>query len=609
MSGFAGFYQKNSLLSNSRYHYSLLEKMIHTQKHRQSAKSKMENLLLTDTFALASTDKIYSRKMYGRTYQFLLCGEIYNTEALKKEIQLADNTLDCDTMEEVILCGFLCFGESFFRKLKGCFSFILVEEESKSLYLVRDSFGCRPLFYTRTETTLLFATELKALLAHPDCKAVLDKKGLNEVFSLGPARTPGCGVFANFCEVEPGHFLRVTPLGEESVAYWSLEAAPHTDSYEETVEKTSDLVRKAILSQCSPAEDVGTLLSGGLDSSVVTAVCAGVLKEKNLPLRTYSFDYKENDKHFTSNDFQPSQDRPYVDAMVSYLGTEHTYLECSQEALFETLEASLTSHDLPPMGDIDASLLYFSRIVAKDCPIVLTGECADEVFGGYPWFHKKEMLARTTFPWTPSAEPRKVFLKEDFVETLGMDDYIAAAYENTLKKISYLPSDTEEDRAKRRNGYLSLSWFGATLLNRMERCGASAGLCARVPFADRDLAEYVYNAPWDMKLRDGVVKNLLREAFRKDLPEEVLFRRKSPYPKTYHPAYENLLKARLTEIITDSASPLHMFVEKEKILSFIAGEKDYGAPWYGQLMAGPQMMAYLIQMDYWMRKYRIEVVI
>ena len=193
------------------------------------------------------------------------------------------------------------------------------------------------------------------------------------------------------------------------------------------------------------------------------------------------------------------------------------------------------------------------------------------------------------------------------METLKPDDYVKNAYYKTLQAIDYLPSESEDSKAKRRNGYLSLYWFMVTLLNRMERCSAQADLIARVPFADRALAEYIYNAPWDMKLQSGAVKNLLREAFRGIVPDEVLFRKKSPYPKTYHPAYEKLLQDSLREIITDTASPLHNFVEKDAVLHFIDEKKDLGTPWYGQLMAGPQMMAYLIQIDFWIRQYNIEI--
>ena len=616
MCGFSGFFQtRSSFLNNYDYHYALLDKMRHTQLHRGNCEDSITLTsvcgLVHNHFANEETSKSVFRpftlKMYGKNYHLAFAGELYNADVLRKKLKDLDFSFDTDTDEEVLLFGFLHFGTEFFKQLDGVFSFALLEEEERRLYLVRDGFGCKPLFYTYLNDTLIFATELKAILAHPYVKPILSKEGLNEIFSLGPARSLGCGVFDNVYEVCPGEWLCASPDGLYKETYWCIKAKPHEDSYEETVAKTKDLLTNAIHKQSIHKNTIGALLSGGVDSSVVTAVGSKLIKAAGENFKTFSFDYTDNQTYFQSNSFQPSLDRPYVDIMVNALGTDHTYLECTQESLFDGLKASVKAHDLPAMADVDSSLLYFCKQVKKDADVVLTGECADEVFGGYPWFHREDLLDLDTFPWTPSLKPRTDLLKKDFINAMNMQDYVQNAFHKTLQKIDYLPSESKADRAKRRNGYLSLYWFMVTLLNRMERCSAQADLTARVPFADRALAEYIYNAPWDMKLRGGVVKNLLRESFRDIVPEEVLFRKKSPYPKTYHPAYEKLLQDSLREIITDTASPLHNFVEKDAVLGFIDEKKDLGSPWYGQLMAGPQMMAYLIQIDFWMREYNIKI--
>ncbi len=616
MSGFSGFYQNHSsFFNNYDYHYSLLDKMRRTQLHRGDAKDAM---LLTCECGLAHNHfakedakneffKPFGKKLYGKAFHIAFAGELYNKDILKKELENLEFIFDTDSEEEVILYGFLHFGTELFKRLDGVFSFALLEEDDRRLYLVRDGFGCKPLFYAYLNDTLIFGTELKALLAHPYVKPILTSDGLNQIFSLGPARTLGNGVFEDVYEIKPGEWLCKSPYGIHKETYWHMKAVPHEDSYEKTVEKTTELVLDAVKKQSVHKGTLGSLLSGGVDSSVVTAVGSKYRKEAGEAFKTFSFDFTENSEYFKSNSFQPSLDRPYVDIMKDALATDHTYLECSQEQLFEGLKDSVLAHDLPAMADVDSSLLYFCKKVKQDADVVLTGECADEVFGGYPWFHREDLLKIDTFPWTPTLQPRTKLLKADFINALNMEDYVQNAFYNTLKGIQYLPSESDEDKAKRRNGYLSLYWFMVTLLNRMERCSAQADLTARVPFADRTLAEYIYNAPWDMKLRNGVVKNLLREGFRGLVPEEVLFRKKSPYPKTYHPAYEGLLANRLEEIITDTASPLHNFVEKDAVLSFLKEKKDLGTPWYGQLMAGPQMMAYLIQIDYWLKEYDIKV--
>lgn len=616
MSGFSGFYQtQSSFLNNYEYYYSLLDQMRCTQLHRGDAKDAM---LLTANCGLAHNHfekettpktefKPFTRKLYGKNFHLAFAGELYATDNLKKELEQVGFCFDTTEDEEIILYGFVHYGTEFFKRLDGVFSFALLEEEAQRLYLVRDGFGCKPLFYTYRDDTLIFATELKAILAHPYVKPVLSKSGLNEIFSLGPARSLGCGVFDNVSEVNPGEWICASPYGLHKETYWRMKAKPHEDSYEETIAKTTQMVMDAVKKQSVHEGKLGALLSGGVDSSVVTAIGSKFMMEAGEKMKTFSFDFTDNKTYFQSNAFQPSLDRPYVDIMANALDTEHAYLECTQETLFDGLKVSVRAHDLPAMADVDSSLHYFCKQVKKEADVVLTGECADEVFGGYPWFHREDLLDINTFPWTPSLKPRLDLLKKDFIETLDMNDYVQNAYHKTLQAIDYLPSESNEDKKKRRNGYLSLYWFMVTLLNRMERCSAQADLTARVPFADRKLAEYIYNAPWDMKMRGGVVKNLLREGFRGIVPDEVLFRKKSPYPKTYHPAYEKLLQDCLREIITDSASPLHHFVEKDAVLSFIDKKKDLGSPWYGQLMAGPQMLAYLIQIDYWMKEYNISL--
>ena len=598
MSGFSGFFQTgSSFLNNYDFYYSLLDKMRRTQLHRGDDEDAMlltANCGLTHNHFQKDSDahkvfRPFTRRLYGKTFHLAFAGELYNAEILKKDLADYDFKFDTAADEEILLYGFLQYGTEFFKKPEGVFSFALLEEEDRLLYLVRDGFGCKPLFYAYLNDTLIFGTELKALLAHPYVKPTLSQSGLNEIFSLGPARSLGNGVFDNIYEIKPGQWLCASPYGLYKETYWRMKAKPHTDSYEKTI------------------ENIGSLLSVGVGSSVVTAVAAKYLAENNESLKTFSFDYQENADYFKSNAFQPSMDRPFVDIMTADLGTEHKYLECSQETLFQHLKDSVLAHDLPAMADVDSSLLYFCKQVKKDVGVVLTGECSDEVFGGYPWFHREDLLAADTFPWTTSLQPRMRLLKQDFAISLNMNDYVQNAYHKTLQEIDYLPCESDTDKAKRRNGYLSLYWFMVTLLNRMERCSAQADLTARVPFADRTLAEYIYNAPWEMKQRGGIAKNLLREAYRGLVPEEVLFRKKSPYPKTYHPAYEKLLCDSLMEIITDTASPLRYYIDKNALLTFMDEKKDLGSPWYGQLMAGPQMLAYLIQIDFWMREYDIKI--
>lgn len=540
----------------------------------------------------------------------VLDGEVYNLPELREELSGA---FPCRGIRragclETLLTAYLAWGPMFIRKVNGAFSIAIMDTAENRLLLYRDRAGIKPLFYAKKEGTLYFSSELKGLLACPGIRARVGLDGLNEIFSLGPARSGGCGVYRDIREVLPGSFLCFSPSGNRLHAYWRLKAAPHVDSWEETVEKTSFLIQDVVKRQTLSDAPLCAFLSGGVDSSLVCAVCARELKKQNRRLVTYSFDFSGNQENFRANAFQPSQDRPYVEKMAAFLGSEHHFLECSSNRQADLLGDSVLAHDLPAMADVDSSLLYFCSLVGRRHRIALTGECADEIFGGYPWFHKQEYLKARTFPWSMDLNARKLLLSDSFLAELHMDEYVKNAYETALAKAPRLEGETGEAARRREIAWLNLTWFMQTLLNRMDRAGTSGGLTARVPFADYRIIEYLYNVPWEMKAKGGVVKGLLREAGQGLLPEEILHRRKSPYPKTYDKGYETLLAGRVREMLNDSSSPILPFLDLRKTEQFLKSPSDYGKPWYGQLMAAPQMMAYLLQINFWMKEYQVEIV-
>lgn len=614
MCSIAGFYNsKDDFMTCRTYYEKILDDMQKKLYHRgpDEHNSVLQNHCGLSHTRLSIIDLTGGQQpmrqdLDGYSYHIVYNGEIYNQEQLKKELLSHDVIPKTTSDTELLLLSYLTFGIDFIEKVDGIFAIAIYDERHNTLTLYRDPFGVKPLFYTYHDGTLIFASELKGLFCYPGIHAVLDQKGLNELLSLGPAHSPGCGVLKGCYEVLPGTYRCISPYGEKETVYFRLKSEPHFDSYEETIAKVSFLVKDAIERQMVSDVPICTFLSGGVDSSVVSAVCAKALKKQGRQLTTYSFDFMENDKYFKANSFQPSQDRPYVEQMVEYLGSDHHYLECSNKMQADLLTASVDAHDLPCMADIDSSLLYFCKKVSRSHKVVLTGECADEVFGGYPWFHREEMLSAGTFPWTPSLEPRKQLLSKELISQLHMEDYVAEVYDKAVSEIPVLPEENETEANRRRIGYLNIRFFMQTLLNRMDRTSMYSGLEARVPFADKTLVQYVFNIPWEMKAQYGVVKNVLRQACKGLLPDGILFRKKSPYPKTYHPYYETLLSGRLKEVLAQG-SPLCELLDEKEVEKFLALGKDYGSPWYGQLMAGPQMIAYLLQLDYFFKKYKVTI--
>ena len=543
----------------------------------------------------------------GRTCTIVFNGEIYNMPALRRELCAKGALFTSQSDTEVILQGYLMEGASFIEQLNGIFAIALWDSYEQSLYLFRDRLGVKPLFYTKFKDTLLFSSELKGIFSYPGYQPVLDRDSLCEIFALGPASTYGSGVFSGIKEVLPGHYLRFQNGTCSDHCYWRLYSKPHTDSWEKTVEKTGWLIEDAVKLEMLSDIPISTFLSGGIDSSLVTAICARELEKQGKTLNTFSFDFTGNADYFKPNSFQPSQDRPWVERMVAHCHTNHHFLECDTHSLYDCLFDAVDARDLPCMADVESSMLYFCSQVVSYNKVTLTGECADEIFGGYPWFHKKEAFETDAFPWSYDLTPRKALLSEELLADLPLDEYAHAAYAQTIAETPRLSSDSPLEKRRREISYLNLKWFMANLLNRMDRTSMHSGLEARVPFADHRIVEYVWNVPWEMKQHGNIVKSLLRHAADGMLPKEVLWRRKSPYPKTYNPEYEALLWENFREVLADPNAPLLPLISHAKAEAFLASPQDYGKPWYGQLMAGPQLIAYFLQINYWLKKYRIQI--
>jgi len=613
MCGIAGFcnfdidYTQNKGLWND-----ILIKMRESIAHRgkdNTGEFLRKNIGLSHT-RLSIRDLCFGRQPIIRSigdteYVIVYNGEIYNTDELVPELKKAGYKFETTTDTEVILYAYMHYGIDFVNKLNGIFAFAIWDGELERLILYRDRVGVKPLFYTIKDDTVVFGSEIKALFCFPGIKPEVDINSFRELFGIGPARTPGNGVFCGINEIKPGEYAVFSKKGFHTVRYWKLESFIHTDNYQQTVEKVSFLVRDAITRQMVSDVPVCSFLSGGIDSSIVTAVASEFLSENGSQLNTFSFDFKDNSLYFKSNAFQPERDRPFVDIMLAEYNVNHTYLECDESVLVDWLYTTVDAKDLPGMADIDASLLYFCSLVKIHNKVALTGECADEIFGGYPWFYRDELMWVNGFPWSRDVNARTLLLSDDFIKELQLEDYVLEKYTDSLNEVPHLEDENPVERRRREIAYLNIKWFMQTLLDRMDRSSMYSGLEARVPFADHRIIEYVFNVPWDMKYANGIEKALLREACKDLLPYQLVYRKKSPYPKTYNPNYERLLIQAFSDIINNSNSPIMAFVDKEKALAFMQAPVEYGKPWFGQLMAAPQLMAYMIQVNYWLKKYSL----
>ena len=543
----------------------------------------------------------------GNRYTIVYNGEIYNTPELNAELRSAGIELHTHADTETVLWSYVLWGDACPEKLNGIFAFAIYDEARRRLFVCRDRLGVKPFYYAWADGVFLFASEIKSLLAYPGIRPEVDQDGLWELLFLTPVTMLESGTFRQIHKLLPGECGYVDGDSGElhRHLYWKLRPRPFTDRRATALETVRGLMTDAIRRQMVSDVPLCTLLSGGLDSSVVTAVAADYCRERGEVLSTYSFEYQGNRENFKKSLFQPESDDLYASWLARELGTDHTVLTASSEQVCDALKPAVNARDLPGQADIDSSLLYFCGRIKEKHTVALSGECSDEIFGGYPWFYRPEMLERPFFPWLHEPMARISLFDPVLVRPEEGYEAVSAKYQAFLQGVERIPEDTDEMYRSRVATQLSVWFFMQSLLERKDRMSMYNALEVRVPFADHRIIEYVYNVPWGLKFENGVEKSLLRHAMTGWLPDRVLFRKKSPYPKTHDPRYEELTRSGLLAVLNDPSSRLHGLIDRKKLQTVLDGG-DF--TWFGQLMSRPQLYAWLMQLEHWLREYKVQLV-
>ena len=546
----------------------------------------------------------------GNTYTICYNGELYNTDELKDTLKLLGYEFCGHSDTEVLLTSYIAWGTDCVQKLNGIFSFAIFDKLTEQVFFARDGGGVKPFFYCLKNDTFIFGSEIKALLAHPSVQPAVDKFGISEIFLIGPGKTPGTTAFRDIKELKPGHCgLFSKEHGLKIRRFWSLAAREHTDSLSDTVYTVRSLLLDAINRQLVSDVPLCTFLSGGLDSSIISYAAAEEFRKSGRGrLTTYSVNYTDNDKYFQKSFYQPTDDKYYIDLMSGFINSNHKEVVLDNDMVGDALIESVRARDLPGMADIESSLLLLCREVKKTHTVVLSGECADEIFGGYPWFTNKEMLSRADFPWSGNTKIKAGLIRGDYLK-LDPEDYVYQRYISTVNAAPKTGFETPEDSRIKEITMLNISWFMQTLLSRKDHSSMYSGLEVRVPFCDLRLMEYVYNIPWSIKSYAGREKGLLRKTFEGILPDEIISRKKSPYPKSHNPIYTENVENKISAILSDKNSPVLEIVRYDKLSELLETKAGmFSKPWYGQLMNYPQILAYIYMIDAWLKEYAVDIV-
>ena len=525
-------------------------------------------------------------------------GRMRNRAALAAELGCPADSAPA----QLVLEAYRHWGNDYPAHLQGPVASCVMDADGDAMVLSRDRMGEQPLFYARQGSSAAFADHPDVLLKSDRAEAVMDADGLRELFGLGPARTPGRTYYRDIQSLEPGCALVMREGKADIARYFRIEDAEHAEDEARTVAHTRELLEQCVadIAGLKPA----VMLSGGLDSTALTAL----LSRCGYPLRSFSVDYRDSARDFEANAFRPELDAPYVRLAVGAFATQHRTVTLEQPALAEAMARAVSLRGFPGMADIDSSLYLFSGQIARYDRRIVSGECGDEVFGGYPWFRVEAALEG--FPWSGSLALRESLLLPELRDELRLPEYVRDLFNTRRAMADPGPGYPERERRLRTMQRLCFEYFMTNLQERAVCMCGGAGVEVLTPLCDDRLAQYVYNVPWEMKFMGGQEKGLFRAAVADLLPEKLLRRTKSPYPKTCSPEFSRIARGMALRLAADGDAPLFQVVDRKRLKALAESDLNPAEnPWFGQLMAGPQLLGYLWQVNRWMAERNVRIIL
>jgi asparagine synthase (glutamine-hydrolysing) len=539
-------------------------------------------------------------------------GEVYNFKQLRTELRERGHRFATRSDTEVVLRAYLEWGTGCAARLEGIFALAIWDVRREELVLIRDRLGVKPLFYSRQAGGILFGSEPKALLAHPVVRPVVAIEGLQELFAT--AKKPGMSVFRNMRAVLPGHILTVGRGGLVDRAYWQLEARAHTDDLDTTISTVRSLLDDIVLRELEADVPLCLALSGGMDSSAIATIGADWRwRLAGERVRTFVTTFEGYLDKFQPDDVRFAPDEIFAAEVAHHLRSNHVRIQLNTADLMdrEARMAALVAQDMATtLGDMDTSNYLTTRRIKEHSTVVLSGEIADEIFGGYGWMFDPELLDAEVFPWvakefrqpgSPRGQGRGLF-DPGFMGKLDLGEYYADHYQQALAQAPHQEGEDAAERRMRSISYVTLTWWLPMLLDRDDRLAMANALEMRVPYGDHRLVEYLYNTPWSLKTFDGREKSLLRAAMRERLPLSVLQRTKCPWPVTQDPAYAQMLRGELAAMVNEPSSPALPFLDMAAIAATLERPSETALQWVSRMN-----IEMALQFNNWLQRYAVEL--
>jgi asparagine synthase (glutamine-hydrolysing) len=535
-------------------------------------------------------------------------GEVYNYRELRSDLEAVGHEFRTASDTEVVLHAYLAWGSGLVHRLNGMYAFAIWDARREELLLVRDRLGVKPLFYHRLRDGLIFGSEPKAILANPLVKATVDPSGFCGVLTGTP--TPGLTPFSAIRELPPGSILKMSRHGLSEQRYWALPAYPHEDDEATTVAKVRDLLEDIVSRQMLADVPLCFLLSGGLDSSALTALGQRASSAHgDGPVHTFTVDFAGLAERFQPDALRATRDLHYAHQVAQHVGSQHRDIVLDTNQLLDpqTRLTVLRAWDMPlHLGEVDVSVYLLFQAIREQATVVISGQGADEVFGGYPWMHNDAAINLPIFPWMAAgalegATPPFSLLRAELIERLGVYDYVSGLYRDSLAEVPHLDGEPPAERRMREVNYLHLTCFIRHLLNLEDRMSMAVGLEVRVPFCDHRLVEYVFNAPWSMKTGAGREKSLLQQATEDLLPRSVVERRKAPFPAPQDPSYDRGLQAALKTILDGAEEPIRPLLDLNATRALVENFDVASSRW------DRLKMECVVRTNQWLGEYNVDL--
>jgi asparagine synthase (glutamine-hydrolysing) len=508
-------------------------------------------------------------------------GEIDNWKELRSELQARGYRFETSSDTEVLLVLYLVESERepawraaelVAQRLEGMFAFAIWDERTERLLLVRDHSGVKPLYYCPTpDGGVLFASEPKAIFAHPLGRASIGTQGWRVMYSALDPREEG--TWEGVPSVPTGTVVTVDRGGIRQRRFWRLQSRARTDSPAATKVRVRSLLDEIVGRQVDRDVSVGTLLSGGIDSSLVSALAARATSARGERISSFVIDFTGHREHLAAADvLHDSVDAEFAAQVAEMCGTRHhrVLLDSGRLADPALRERVVRARDAAMgLGDQDVSrLLLFEFIREQRVKSVLSGEMFDELFAGYLTYTDDDVLHGDGWPWLLyrgglEQRTRMSTLTPEFREALDLDEYIADSYADAIRAVGRLPGESPREHRIRQISYLDINGHAQWLLAYSDALSMASGVEVQVPGANRRLIEYAYNTPSTVKFAGGRVKGLLIDAADGLLPRSVLDRKKSAFPSTTDPGYLLELQSQSTELGSRRQHPVLQIIDRD----------------------------------------------